>query len=183
MFAKVDGATCRLDVADDRCQCWNRKTKEKLENVCHFEVATIDTMYNGKCFMISLRSNVTSAENFYMIFHHAKDQDSGAPFIFLTTPSQPVSVASMFWNGSPNTVMTLKRHQEMQVIMKPTETISASDTCQTDLDEAEFSQCVIHETEKNIYSEKFAKRFCDEDTFGNCTIPQVFKNYQDSSSF
>ena len=83
MYIKVNGAVCHFNLskptvqtgsvdnlADQNCVCTNQTTKKKINNVCYITLDNLDTLWNGRCYTVTLTHNVTTQENLYLVFRH-----------------------------------------------------------------------------------------------------------------
>ena len=58
------------NLADKNCVCTNQTTKKRIENVCYITLDNLDTLWNGRCYTITLTHNVTTQESLYIVFRH-----------------------------------------------------------------------------------------------------------------
>ena len=81
MLIKVNGAVCHFDLrmstvqvgsvdnlADKNCVCTNQTTKKRIDNVCYITLDNLDTLWNGRCYTITLTHNVTTLDSLYIVF-------------------------------------------------------------------------------------------------------------------
>ena len=69
------------NLADKNCVCTNQTTKKRIDNVCYITLDNLDTLWNGRCYTITLTHNVTTQESLYIVFRHfeviTKDDEVG----------------------------------------------------------------------------------------------------------
>ena len=72
IYAKVNGIQC-LWVTGKTCQCYDPSTRKVIVNRCYIHLETLDTLYNGRCYVFNLTHNVSAAtENMYFVFKHSR---------------------------------------------------------------------------------------------------------------